>query len=76
MNPTIPWYKSKIIVGIFISALTKLLVLTGLTGEFTDADNQQLVDIIVLLAGGVGDLIAFGARVTQTHAPSVTLTKK
>jgi hypothetical protein len=34
MQPTtLPWYKSKVIVGAIISIVAKVLVMTGLIGE-------------------------------------------
>lgn len=75
MTNEMPWWRSKIIVGALLSIVTKLLVATGLTSEFSDADSQQLTDIVILLIGGVGDLVAIGSRVKQKEAPAITATK-
>ena len=76
MNPyppqSMPWWKSRVIVGAAVSILMKLLVLSGLTGEFTEAESQQVVDLALILIGGIGDLIAIGSRVRQRHVPRIT----
>lgn len=75
MNGTpsaMPWYRSKIIVGAAISIITKLLVASGVIAELTPADSENLANLIVLVAGGIGDLVAIGARVTQKAAPAIT----
>lgn len=72
---SMPWYKSKIIVGVAVSILTKLLVMSGLIAEFAPEDSENLVNLIVLVGGGIGDLVAFGARLTQKVAPTITATK-
>lgn len=68
----IPWYKSKVIVGAAISILTKVLVMAGVINEFAPEDSEQLANIVVLVAGAIGDAIAIGARVTQKAAPAIT----
>lgn len=68
-----PWYKSKIIVGAAISMLGKVLVVSGLIGEFTPENADALTNTIILVISGIGDLMAFGARITQKSAPSITL---
>ena len=70
-----PWWKSRIIIGAVVSILTKLLVVSGVTGEIDLNTNTQIVDIVLLLIGAVGDLTAIKARVVQTRAPTITLTK-
>lgn len=67
----LPWYKSKVIVGALISILAKLLVITGLVGDFTDADTAQVTDLVLIMFGALGDLIAIGARVRQKYAPPI-----
>ena len=69
---SMPWWKSKVIVGAAVSILTKLLVLTGLTGEFTALETQQIVDLSLIAIGAIGDLVAIGARVRQRYAPTIT----
>ena len=75
MTDNLPWYKSKILVGAMISMLGKVLVLSGVIGVFAPEDADALTNTIVLLASGVGDLMAFGARLTQKAAPEITLKK-
>ena len=68
----IPWYRSKIILGAVVSIVTKILVMTGLVNELAPDDNENLVNLIVLVAGGIGDLVAIGARLVQNAAPEIT----
>jgi len=72
MEQTMPWWRSRVIIGALVSALTKILVIAGVVGEFTDEDSEALVEVILLLAGGVGDLIAIHGRVTQKRVPKIT----
>lgn len=76
MDGTMPWYKSKIIWGAIISMTGKLLVATGLVTEFAPEDSTMIADTVVLIISGIGDLMAFGARVAQKRAPEITLTKE
>lgn len=76
MNGEMPWYKSKVIVGALISMIAKLLVVSGLVNEFSPEDSETLTNTIVLVISGVGDLMAFFARVVQKRAPAITLTKE
>lgn len=76
MNDTLPWYKSKVIVGAALSIIAKLLVASGIISALAPEDVDQLANLFVLVAGGVGDAIAIGARVTQKHAPVITATKQ
>lgn len=67
----LPWWKSKVIIGAAISIVCKLLVMFGLVGEIAPGDQQQLADVLVLVLGGIGDLVAIGARLKQKHAPPI-----
>lgn len=73
---TLPWYKSRVIVGALVSAALKVLFLTGLVGELAPEDEAQWVDVAVLLASFIGDAVAAQARISQTSAPPITATKK
>ena len=66
-----PWYRSKIIVGALVSIITKLLVVSGLTGEFTATETSQIADLALIVIGGIGDLVAIGARVRQRYVPQI-----
>lgn len=70
---SLPWYKSRVIMGALVSALLKILFLTGLAGEIAPADEAQWVDIAVLLASFIGDAVAAQARVVQKSAPPITV---
>jgi hypothetical protein len=70
-----PWYKSKVIVGALISIAAKVLVMAGVINDLAPADADNLANLVVLVVGGVGDIVAIGARVAQKHAPAITATK-
>lgn len=67
---TLPWYKSKIIVGAIVSILTKVLVLTGVLDSAFDAG--QLTDALVLIVGLIADFVIAISRKTQKAAPAIT----
>ena len=73
---TLPWWKSRVIVGALVSAALKILYLTGLAGELAPESESEWVDVAVLLASFVGDAIAARARVVQEAAPPITLRKE
>lgn len=67
---TLPWYKSKIIVGAAVSLITKLLVIFGLLdGTFDDA---AATDAILLVVGVLADIVIAVSRKTQKAAPTIT----
>lgn len=67
---TLPWYKSKIIVGAAVSLITKLLVIFGLLdGTF---DDNAATDAILLVVGVIADIVIGISRKTQKAAPSIT----
>ena len=69
---TMPWWKSRVIVGALVSIVMKLLVVSGLTGDFTADESQQLVDLALILIGAIGDVVVIASRVRQRHAPAIT----
>lgn len=73
---SMPWYKSRVIVGALVSAVLKALYLTGWVGELADGDAEQWVDVAVLLASFIGDAVAARARVVQEAAPKITSSKR
>lgn len=75
MPDNLPWYKSKVIVGAMISMIAKLAVVSGLVNEVSPEDSETLTNTVVLVISGVGDLMAFFARITQKAAPPIALTK-
>lgn len=74
--PNLPWYRSQVIIGAAISIITKLLVVLGIIGELAPEDSEQLTSTVVLVIGGLADIWAMRARVTQKAAPPITLTSK
>jgi hypothetical protein len=74
--PNLPWYRSQVIIGAAISIITKLLVVLGIIGELAPEDSEQLTSTVVLVIGGLADIWAMRARMTQKAAPPITLTSK
>ncbi len=72
---TMPWWKSRVIVGALLSAALKILYLTGVMGEVAPDQEAAWLEIVVLLASFFGDAIAAHARVTQKVAPKITGSK-
>lgn len=68
---SLPWYRSKIIVGSIVSILATVAGATGIVGQISAADQQTIVDAIVTGVGLVGSLAALVARLTQKHAPPI-----
>lgn len=75
MPETLPWWKSRVIVGVLISAIFKLLFIVGITDEVDDATVESIIEAVLLGASFIGDFIAGNARVVQTAAPKITATK-
>jgi hypothetical protein len=75
MQTSLPWYRSKIIIGAIISITTKVLVVSGLVSQIAPEDSEALTNLLVLLGGGVGDLMALVARLMQKAAPPISLRK-
>lgn len=73
---SLPWWRSRVIIGVIVSILCKALVGFGAIDAISLEDERQLADAALLIIGGVGDLVALTARVRQKHAPSITATKK
>lgn len=77
---SLPWYKSRVLVGAAISAIFKLifavLVLFDARPDIGDDELAPIIDALVLLVSFAGDAIAARARVVQKHAPPVTLKRK
>lgn len=72
---SLPWWRSRVIIGAIVSIASKLLVATGAVGEISPEDEGRIADIAVLLVGGVADLVVITARVRQEHAPPITAKK-
>lgn len=70
---TIPWYKSTIIMSALLSALTKILVLSGIINAVSPEDINALSNVIVLIIGGVGDAFVIQQRIVQQASPTPTL---
>lgn len=69
---TLPWWRSRVIVGALVSVLCKLLFAFGITSEIAEEDERQLADAALLTMGIVGDAVAIRARLVQEHAPPIT----
>lgn len=67
---TLPWYKSKIIIGAIVSLLTKVLVIFGvLDGTF---DDGAATDAALLVVGVLADIFIGFSRKNQKAAPVIT----
>lgn len=73
---TLPWYRSQVIVAALISIITKLLVGFGVIGDIAPEVNEEIAATVVLVIGGLADLWAMRARITQKAAPAITATKQ
>lgn len=72
---TLPWYRSQVIVAAIVSIATKLLVALGVIGDIAPEVNEEIASTVVLVIGGIADLVAIRSRVTQKVTPSITLKK-
>lgn len=72
----LPWYKSTIIVSALVSLVTKVLVLTGIITDLSPEDSAVITNAIVLIAGGIADIVAVKSRVVQKVAPSIVTSSK
>lgn len=75
-NEAMPWYRSTIIISAVISLITKVLVVSGLVSEITPHDQQILSNAVILILGGIADIVAMHSRATQKAAPKVVRSKK
>lgn len=71
----LPWWKSRVIVGALVSAVTKVLALSGVTTEIAPEDEAAWIDLVLILASLAGDFIAIRARVVQVSAPPIVGSK-
>lgn len=62
MDTIKPWYQSKTIWGALIAGLASLAKLSGHSVSL--ADQQELADLAVTLAGAAGAALAIYGRVT------------
>lgn len=67
---SLPWYKSRIILGAIVSVLTKILVVTGVLD--TTFDDAALTEALLLAFGGLADLWIIVQRARQKAAPEIT----
>jgi hypothetical protein len=68
----IPWYRSKIMVGIGVSLVCKALVATGLIHEIGSDAEGEIANTLTTLVGAAGDGVALFGRLHQQHAPVIT----
>lgn len=69
---SMPWYKSKVIIGAAVAVIANLAVHFGLVAAMTPADQQQIVDLLVTILGAAGGVTAIGARLAQKSAPKIS----
>lgn len=67
---TLPWYKSKVIIGALVAIFATLAQRFGIASLAPD-DQADLIDLILTLVGAAGGGTALIARVTQRYAPAI-----
>lgn len=76
---TLPWWRSRVIVGAAISAALKLLfvlfALLDIDVALSEKELQPAIEGLFLLVSFAGDFMAARARVVQKEAPPITLHK-
>jgi hypothetical protein len=72
MEPSIPFYKSQVLIGIIVSVILKIIWAWFKWAPPVDFDVAELVKELSILASFIGDAIAAHGRVTATLQP-VTL---
>jgi hypothetical protein len=72
----IPWWQSKIVVGLAVSALTHLVHVFHLTNYLTTDQIADLADAGLQIAGIVSIAYALQGRLQQKGAAPVVLTQK
>jgi len=65
MNDGKPWYLSKTVWGALVAILASMLQLSGFQLDL--ADQGQLTDGLVALAGSLGALVALYGRLVASH---------
>jgi len=68
---TLPWWRSRIIIGALISIICKVLVTTGVIGDMSGLDTDQLTDALLLVIGLTADAWIIRERVVQKTAPAI-----
>ena len=71
----IPWYKSAIVKGLVVTAITIILKHYHLTNVISSDDIAAYADDLLTLIAGAGLVWAAHGRATQKSAPKITLTK-
>ncbi len=70
---TLPFWRSRIIMGALVSLLCKVLALTGLTGDL--ASDPAVIDALVIAISFLADAVIVRARIKQDVAPTITVGK-
>lgn len=68
---TMPFWRSKVIMGALVSLACKLIALTGIVGNI--ASDPAVLDAIVVAISFLADAVIVRARVKQTAAPAITV---
>jgi hypothetical protein len=71
----IPWWQSKIVVGLAITAVTDLVHIFHLTKYLTQDQIANIADLGLQLAGIGSIAYALRGRLQQKYAAPVTMTK-
>lgn len=69
---TLPWWKSRVIVGALVSAICKLLFALGAVAAVAPDEEAAIADALLLVISIVGDAVVVQARLSQKFAPPIT----
>jgi hypothetical protein len=72
----IPWYQSRILLGLIVSMVSKMLVISGVASSVSSDKQEFLVNSLVLMVGFAADGYAGWKRLNQEAAPNITGTQK
>lgn len=73
---TMPWWRSRIIVGSLVAMGAAILRQTGLVHAIASEDITQWTDWILLLTSLIGGGLAVHGRIDQETTPTITAGKK
>lgn len=73
---SMPWWRSRIIVGSLVAMVAAILRQTGLAHSIAPDDVAQWTDWILLLTSLAGGGVAVHGRIDQETTPKITVGKK
>ncbi len=72
---TLPWYKSKIMLGNIVAVVCLVGTGFGLFAAISPEGQAGLVEDILTIVGAGGAITSAIARITQKFAPAITIVK-